>query len=143
MLLNFECLFTAETIDAFKWGLDTPHLGVSNLSHTHIVCNGVSSSLRHSPLDPACPPPFLKFLFSLPLCSVPPPFKVFQTVPPNLRQIPPALIRLTNLSWFKQISKGRIYHFSRHFLTKINFYSLLNPFTKRLSWFMGYFQVHF
>ena len=136
MLLNFECLFTAETIDAFKWGLDTPHLGVSNLSHTHIVCNGVSSSLRHSPLDPACPPPFLKFLFSLPLCSVPPPFKVFQTVPPNLRQIPPALIRLTNLSWFKQISKELTYQFNCCFLSKINSNFLI-------PYFMGYFRVHF
>ena len=43
-------------------------------------------------------------------------------------QIPPALIRPTNLSWFKQISKGQIYQLNCRFLSKINF-NLLNPIT--------------
>ena len=50
---------------------------------------------------------------------------------PTLTQIPAALIRPTNLSWFKQISKGWIYQFNCRFLSKINF-NLLNPFTNRL-----------
>ena len=62
--------------------------------------------------------PLLKSLFPL---SVPPPFKVFWTVPPTLKQPPTAQIRPTNLSWFKQISKGRFYQFNCHFLSKINF----------------------
>ena len=35
----------------------------------YIVCKGVPAPhpfLRHPPLDPACPPPFFKFLFPLP-----------------------------------------------------------------------------
>ena len=62
-----------------------------------------SPFLRHSPFDPACPP-FFKSLFPLPLfCSTP--FQLFQTVPPTLTQPCPALIQLTSLPWFKQISK--------------------------------------
>ena len=42
-----------------------------------IVCKGVPAPpfLRHPPLDPACP--LFKIFVSPPLCSVPPPFKVF------------------------------------------------------------------
>ena len=72
--------------------------------------------------------PYFKIFVSPPLFSVPPPFKVFQTVPPTFMQIPPPLIWPTNLSWFKQISKGQIYQFNCRFLSKINF-NLLNPFT--------------
>ena len=75
-------------------------------------------------------PPFLKSL--CPLCSAPPSFKVFYTVPPNLTQIPPVLVQLTSLSWFKQISKELIYQFNSLFLSKINF-NLLNCFTNRFS----------
>ena len=79
------------------------------------------------------PPTHLfKFFVFPPLFSVPPPFKVFQTVPPTLTQIPPAVICSTNISWFKQIAKGQIYQFNCCFLSKINF-NLLNPFTNRLS----------
>ena len=82
----------------------------------------------------ACPslPPLLNIFVSLPLFTVPPLFKVFQTVPPTLTQIPPTLIRPTNLSWFRYTSKGRIYKSNCGFLSKINF-NLLNPFTNRLS----------
>ena len=41
---------------------------------------------RHQPLDPVCP--LLKSL--LPLFSIPPPFKVFQTVPPPPHRQPPS-----------------------------------------------------
>ena len=87
--------------------------------------------LRHPPLDPACTP-FFKIFVSLTLFSVPPPFKVFQTVIPTLTQLPPALIQHTNLPYtitrFKQLSKGWFYQFNCRFLSKINFY-FLNPFT--------------
>ena len=36
-------------------------------------------------------------------------------------QIPPALLQPTNLSWFKQILKGRIYQLNCRFLSKTNF----------------------
>ena len=59
--------------------------------------------LRHPPLDPACP--LFKISVSPPIFYVPPSFKVFSTVSSTLTQPPPAVIRPTNLSWFKQISK--------------------------------------
>ena len=40
--------------------------------------------------------PFFEIYVSPPLFSVPPTFKVFQTVTPTLTQPPPALIRHTN-----------------------------------------------
>ena len=45
--------------------------------------------------------------------------------------LPSSCSNQTNLSWFKQISKGRIYQFNCRFLSKINF-NILNPFTNRL-----------
>ena len=51
-------------------------------------------------------PPLFKIFVSPPLFSAPPHFKVFHTVAPTLKQPPTALILPTNLSWFKQISKG-------------------------------------
>ena len=43
--------------------------------------------------------PLFKIFVSPPLVSVPPPFKVFQTVSPTLTQPPPALIWSTNLPY--------------------------------------------
>ena len=78
-------------------------------------------------------PPLFKHFVSPPLFFVSPTLKYFrQSLPLTLRQIPPALIRPTNLSWFKQTSKGWIYQFSCGFLSKDNF-NLLSPFTNRLS----------
>ena len=94
-------------------------------------------SLRHRPLDPACRPLF-KIFVPPPLFSFPLPFKVFQTVPSTLTQLPHALTRPNDRLWFKQISKGEFYQFNCCFISKINF-NLINPFTNR---FMGYFQVH-
>ena len=88
---------------------------------TQFVRVPASSFSRHPTLDPACPLPFLKFFLPLPSFLFHPPFKVFLTVPPTLTQFPPALIRPTNLPWFKQISKGRFYQFNCRFLSKSNF----------------------
>ena len=83
--------------------------------------------------------PFLKSLCPLP-SSVPPLLRYCRQFPPPM-QIPPALIRPTNLSWwFEQMTNikylRRNYQFNCWFLSKINF-NLLNPFTNnRLSWFM-------
>ena len=89
-----------------------------------IVRKGVPASppsfLRHPSLDPARPPLF-KIFVTPPFFSVSPSFKVFSTVPPTLTQLHPALIRPTNLPWFRQISKGWFYQFNCHFLSKINF----------------------
>ena len=87
-----------------------------------------SPLLRHPLLDPGCP--LFKIFVSPPLCSVPPTLRYFRQFPLTLKQIPLALIWPTNLSWFKQISKGQIYQFNC--LSKINV-NLLNPFTNRLS----------
>ena len=51
------------------------------------------------PLGPSCPLSLFKIFISPPLFSVPPHFKVFQTVPPTLTQPPPALIQHTNLPY--------------------------------------------
>ena len=67
------------------------------------------------------PPPF-KILVSPPLFSVSPLFKVS----PTLKQPPPVLICPTNLSWFKQISKGLFYQLNCHFLSKIDFYIIFS-----------------
>ena len=77
------------------------------------------SFLRHPTLDPACP--LFKIFVCPPLFSVPPPFKVFLTVPSTLTQPSSVLIWPTNLSWFKQISKGQFSQFNCHVLSKINF----------------------
>ena len=53
--------------------------------------------LRHPSLDPACP--LFKIYISPPLFSVPPTFKVFQTIPLTLTQPPPAPIQHTNLPY--------------------------------------------
>ena len=101
-----------------------------------IVCKRVPAPppppcfLRHSPLDPACPPS--KICVYLPLCSVPPLLRYFRQSPRTIMQIPPAPIRPTNLSCFKEMSKQQIYQFNCRFLSKISF-NLLNPFTNRLS----------
>ena len=62
-------------------------------------------------------------IVSTSLFSVTPTFKVFYRVPPTLTQPPAALIRPTNLPWFKQISKGWFYQFNCRFLSKMNFKS--------------------
>ena len=49
---------------------------------------GFKPLLKHPPLNPACPPSF-KIFVSTPLFSIPPPFKVFQTIPPTLMQRTP------------------------------------------------------
>ena len=49
---------------------------------------GFKPLLKHPPLNPACPPSF-KIFVSTPLFSIPPPFKVFQTIPPTLTQRTP------------------------------------------------------
>ena len=69
------------------------------------------------------PPPFVKFLFSLPSFLFNP-FKVFQIVALTLMQPLPAL----GLNRFKQISKGWFYQFNCCFPSKINF-DFLHPFT--------------
>ena len=76
--------------------------------------------------------PLFKIFLSPLLYFAPLPFKVFSIVSPKPTQIPPALIWPNNLSWFKQISKGLIYQFNCHFLSKINL-NPLNCFTNRLS----------
>ena len=106
---------------------------ICHFVYVHIVCKGVITTHASTQLPPFASPP---------LYSVPPTFKRFQIVPPTLTQIPPVLIQSTNLSWFKKTSKGRIYQLNCHFLSKINL-NLLNPFTNRLPYFMGYFQLHF
>ena len=86
------------------------------------VRKGVSAPslfLRHPSLDPACP--LFKIFVSPLIFSVPLLFKVFEIVSLTLTQPLPALIRPTNLPWFKQISKGRFYKFTCRFLLKINF----------------------
>ena len=65
-------------------------------------------------------PPFLKFLFPLPSFLFHSLLRYF-TVPPTHTQPPPALIRPTNLLWFKQISKELFYQFNCRFLSKFNF----------------------
>ena len=100
-----------------------------------IVCKEVPVPpfLRHPLLDPAWPP-FLKSLCPLPSVLFQPPLRYFRQSPCPT-QIFTALIWLTNLSWFKQISKGQIYQLSCHFLSKINF-NLSNPSTD-----IGYFNL--
>ena len=49
------------------------------------------------------PPPFLKSLCPLPSFLFYLLLRCFRQFPPTLTQIPPALIQLTNLSWFEQI----------------------------------------
>ena len=54
--------------------------------------------LRHPTLEPVCP--FFKiFVSPPPHFSVPPPFKVFQTVPLTLTLLPLTLIQYTNLPY--------------------------------------------
>ena len=65
-------------------------------------------------------PPFLKFLFPLPSFLFHSLLRYF-TVPPTHTQPPPALIRPTNLLWFKQILKELFYQFNCRFLSKFNF----------------------
>ena len=101
--------------------------------HYNIVRKGLLAPppfLSHPPLDQACP--LLKSLCPLSSFLFHPVLRCFRQFPPPSWQNPPVLILPTNLSWFKQISKGQIYHFNCHFLSKINF-NLLNPFTNRLS----------
>ena len=65
--------------------------------------------------------PLFKIFVSPLIFSVPLLFKVFEIVSLTLTQPLPALIRPTNLPWFKQISKGWFYQFNCCFLSKINF----------------------
>ena len=67
----------------------------------------LKQNFLNQPLDPACP--LFKIIASQAIFSVPPPFKVFYTVPTTQWQPPPALIQPTNLPWFKQISEGWFY----------------------------------
>ena len=102
----------------------TYHSNISQQHNIAIVREGIPAPLflRHPLLAWPSLPPLLKIFVSPPLFSVPPPFKVFQTVPPSLSQPSSALIQPpTNLPWFKQISKGLFYQFNCRFLSKINF----------------------
>ena len=101
----------------------------------YIVRKGVPAPpfLRHPSIDLACaPPPIFKFLCPLPSFPFHPLLRYFrQFTPPSCKSVSQPFWP-TNLSWFKQISKGWIYQFNCHFLSKTNF-NLLNPFTNRLS----------
>ena len=87
--------------------------------------------LRHAPFVPVCPP------FSKSLCPIP--YFLFHPLSRYFRQSPPSHANPfchnpTNQPfWFRQISKGWIYHFSCRFLSKIIF-NLLNPFTNLNLW---------
>ena len=78
--------------------------------------------------------PLFKIIVSSPIFSIPPPFKVFQTVPPPSPRRPPWFPNPTHqpslhmINEFKQISKGWFYQFTCWYLSKINF-NCLNPFT--------------
>ena len=65
-----------------------------------IIRKGVPATLflRHPTFDLAFSPLFKIFASPL-LLFVPPPFKVFKTVPPTLPQPPPALIQYTNIPY--------------------------------------------
>ena len=54
-----------------------------------IVCKGVSSPLFKVTTPGPSLPPLFKILVSSTLYSIPPPFKVFQTIPPTLTQTTP------------------------------------------------------
>ena len=97
---------------------------------------GVPAPLPHFKVPTSSPklPPFLKIFVSRPLFFVPPPFKVFQTVPPPHPHTNPSCPNLTHqpsshiINVFKQISKGWFYQFNCRLLSKINF-DFLNPIT--------------
>ena len=67
-------------------------INVKITSNKQITSPNINNQIetRHPPLDQAFP--LFKIFVSLPLFSVPPPFKVFQTVLPTLTQPLPALI---------------------------------------------------
>ena len=79
-------------------------------------------------------PRFLKSV-SPPLFSVPPDFKVFQTIPPTLTQPPPALIRHTNLPYtnLNKYQKGDFTSSTVAFYQK-SIFDFLNPFTDILGY---------
>ena len=90
-----------------------------------IVCEKVPvpPSLRHPPVDPACPP-FLKSLFLLLSFLFHPLLRYFRQFPhlhttscPNPTHQP----SLHTTNEFQQISKGWLYRFSYRFISKINF----------------------
>ena len=62
-----------------------------DLSNTNFLRGFQPPPFKVSTPYPACP--LFKIVVFPPLFSVPPSFKVFQTVPPTLRRPPPALIR--------------------------------------------------
>ena len=100
----------------------------NNFCWLFIDCKGVPAPpppLCKAPtLWPSLPPPFSKFLYPLP-------YFLFHLLWKYFRQFPhphtnPSCTnptnQPTNLSWFKQISKGWIYQFNCRFLSKINFH---------------------
>ena len=83
---------------------------------------------------------FLRGVFISPsLFSVPPPFKVFEASSPHATPSCPNPIDQPSLhiiNRFKQISKGRFYHFNCHFLSKVNFLFFLIPFKNILIYWI-------
>ena len=77
-----------------------------------IVRKGVPGPLFKAPTPWLSFSPFLKSLFTLLSFLFHPLLRYFKQSPPTLTQPPTALIRPTNLSWFKQISKEQFYHFN-------------------------------
>ena len=75
---------------------------------------GFKPLLEHPPLNPACPPSF-KIFVSTPLFSIPPPFKVFQTIPPPSRREP-------------RFSPNLTHQPSLHIFPRVHFQTTLNDF---------------
>ena len=64
------------------------NIQAANRISVYIVCKGIPAHpLLRLPVDPACP--LFKIFVSFPLFSIPPLFKVFQTVLPTLTQTTP------------------------------------------------------
>ena len=121
-VLDFQSLsFLLKKIGFALW----PDIMLNQTIYYHSSEGGSTPFLRHQPLDPACPTPtpFLNFCFP-PLFSIPPPFKIFQTVP-HPHTIPTCLNRTYQPSFHiinrsKQISKEYFPVYYR-FLSKVNF----------------------
>ena len=95
------CLLVS--IPSGRWrDLTCPRKGPKfNLHQLRIGHKGVPAHLIfNAPAPwPSLPPPLFKIFVSPPLFSIPPPFKVFQTVPSILTQPSPTLIQHTNFPY--------------------------------------------
>ena len=107
-----------------------------------IVCKGVSSPLFKVTTPGPSLPPLFKILVSSTLYSIPPPFKVFQTVPPppppTFLQPPPASIRHTSLPYTLLMGLNK---YQKDYFTSSNFafyqksiFNFLNSFTNISSY---------